>query len=393
MGAQYIEAHVDSMLVANHIDGSYEAREPSMILYLQHTKELMNSFLHCKVTHVRRSQNKPADALSKMASTAFDHMAKDVRVEVLAKPSVPSKQVNVIQTGKESWITPIMAFLTKGILPSNKAEARKLQHKALHYEVNDGILYRRSYLGPLLRCVDSAEATYLIKDIHKGSCRLHAGPRMVVAKLMNAGYYWPEMHMDAVAELRKCKSCQRHAPGTLRPKNNLIPVTAAWPFQKWAIDLVGPFPTAPGNVKYLVVAIDYFTKWVEAKPLASIDGKSIKKFIWEFIICRFGLPMEIVSDNGTQFADQHLQEWLSSMNVKQIFTSVAHPQGNGQVECANRSIVEGIKTRLGTKRTGWVDELPHVLWADRTLSKTSNGETPFSLMYGTEAEIPAEMTY
>src|ERR1043165_7215090 len=152
------------------------------------------------------------------------------------------------------------------------------------------------------------------------------------------------------------------------------------------------FPTAPGNVKYLVVDIDYFTKWVEAKTLATIDGCNIKKFIWEFIICRFGLPMEIVSDNGTQFADQHLQEWLHSMKIKQIFTSVAHPQGNGQVERANRSIVEGIKTRLGTKRSGWVDELPHVLWAHRTLPKTSNGETPFSLTYGTEAVIPTEVT-
>ena len=100
MGAQHIEAHVDSMLVANHIDGTYEAREPTIVLYIQHTKELMNDFSYCKVSHVRRSQNKPADALSKMASTAFDHMEKDIRVETLAKPSVPSKQVNVVQTGK-----------------------------------------------------------------------------------------------------------------------------------------------------------------------------------------------------------------------------------------------------------------------------------------------------
>src|ERR1043165_6289221 len=79
------------------------------------------------------------------------------------------------------------------------------------------------------------------------------------------------------------------------------------------------------------------------------------------------------------------------MGINQIFTSVAHPQGNGQVERANPTIVEGIKTRLGTRRTGWVDELPHVLWAYRTLTKTSNGETPFSLTYGSEAVIPAEI--
>ena len=123
----------------------------------------------------------------------------------------------------------------------------------------------------------------------------------------------------------------------------------------------------------MIVAIDYVTKWVEAKPLASIAASMVKKFIWEFIICRFGLPMTIISDNGTQFADAHLQEWLAELHIQQIFTSVAHPQGNGQVERANRSILEGIKTRLGTKGHGWVDELPHVLWAHRTLTKTSNG--------------------
>ena len=116
-----------------------------------------------------------------------------------------------------------------------------------------------------------------------------------------------------------------------------------------------------GKVKYLVVAIDYFTKWVEAKPLATINAEHIKKFIWEFIICRFGLPMQLITDNGTQFTDKRLQGWLSDLGVKQIFTSIAHPQGNGQVEHANRSIIDDIKMRLGTKRNGWVDELPHVL--------------------------------
>ena len=120
---------------------------------------------------------------------------------------------------------------------------------------------------------------------------------MVVAKLMNAGYYWPGMYLDAVKEIHKCDSCQRHAPNTLRPKNDLVLVSAAWPFQKWAIDIVGPFPDEPRRVKFLIMAIDYFTKWVEAKPLASITTSMVKKFIWEFIICRFGLPMTIISDN------------------------------------------------------------------------------------------------
>ncbi|XP_071740769.1 uncharacterized protein [Rutidosis leptorrhynchoides] len=136
-------------------------------------------------------------------------------------------------------------------------------------------------------------------------------------------------------------------PAIHMPAHELIPVTSAWPFYKWAIDLVGPFPDG----KHLVVAIDFFTKWVEAKPLKSITG----------------------------------------LNIKQTFSSVAHPQANGQVEVTNRDIVAGRRARLDTDRKGWADELPQVLCAFRTTPKGSNRETPFSLVYGIEAVIPAEI--
>ncbi|XP_035845188.1 uncharacterized protein LOC118491476 [Helianthus annuus] len=379
MGVRHIEAHVDSMLVAGQINGQYEAKGDIMALYLNQAKTLLQTFYSYKVHHINRSENKPADALSKLASTSFQHLAKDVRIEVLSNPSVPLREVSVIQTGTTSWMTPIIMYLQSGILPENKAEARKIQYKSEHYQMADGILYRKSYLGPLLRCVDADDANYLIREVHEGICGIHAGPRMVVAKVMNAGYYWPGMHLDAVKELRKCSGCQRHAPKTMHPKNELVPVTTAWPFQQWGIDMVGPFPEAPGAVKFIIVAVDYFTKWVEAKALASTTSAVVKRFIWEQIICRFGLPLRIITDNGTNFAADDLERWFKELNIEHTFSSVAHPQGNGQVEAVNKSIVDGIKARLGEKRRGWVDELPSILWAHRTMPKTSNGETPFSL--------------
>ncbi|XP_076915799.1 uncharacterized protein LOC143575267 [Bidens hawaiensis] len=167
---------------------------------------LIRQFSSLNVVHINRSENKSADALSKLASTNFEHFAKNIRVEVLDHPSVPQNQVLVIQTGVESWMTPIKAYLSSGALPTRKAEARKIKHKALNYQFTDGILYRRSFLGPLLRCVDTEDANYLIREIHEGICGLHVGPRMTVAKIMNAGYYWPVMHLDAVQEIRKCDS-------------------------------------------------------------------------------------------------------------------------------------------------------------------------------------------
>ncbi|GKC94871.1 reverse transcriptase domain-containing protein, partial [Tanacetum coccineum] len=133
------------------------------------------------------------------------------------------------------------------------------------------------------------------------------------------------------------------------------------------IDIAGPFPEGPGNVKFFIVAMDYFTKWIEAKVVATITDNHVKKFVWDNIVCRFGLPGEIVSDN------------------------VKHPQPNGLVERANRSLGERIKARLGEGNKNWIEELPHVLWAHRTMIKSSHGDTSFSLTYGTEAVIPAEI--
>ncbi|XP_022020199.1 uncharacterized protein LOC110920287 [Helianthus annuus] len=232
MGAKNLQAHVDSLLIASQVNEFYDAKGDVMALYLDQAKELLQKFTSYRVVHINRSENKQADALSKLASTSFQYLAKEVRIEVLKNPLVLLRQVNVIEIGQLSWMTPIIQYLQEGILPENKAKARKIQHKALHYEMNDGILYRKSFSGPLLRCVDPQDATYLIREIHEGICGIHAGPLMVVAKIMNAGYYWPGMHVDALKELRKCDSCQRHSPKTLRPKNDLIPVSTAWPFQQ-----------------------------------------------------------------------------------------------------------------------------------------------------------------
>ncbi|GJU70721.1 reverse transcriptase domain-containing protein [Tanacetum coccineum] len=141
---------------------------------------------------------------------------------------------------------------------------------------------------------------------------------------------------------------------------------APWPFYQWGMDILGPLPPARGGAKFMIVAIDYFTKWIEAKPLVKITGKEVIRFVMDNILCRFGLPRIIITDNGAQLV-------------------------NGLVERANRSLMEGIKTRLGREKARWVDELLNVLWAHKTSIKQNNGETPFSLTYDSEAVIPAEI--
>ncbi|GKE66241.1 reverse transcriptase domain-containing protein [Tanacetum coccineum] len=221
---------------------------------------------------------------------------------------------------------------------------------------------------------------------------MHSGPRSVVAKVIRIGYYWPTMHTDARKLIRECNDCQVHHPILRNPQKNLTPITSPRPFYKWGIDIAGPFPEGPGKVKFLIVAIDYFTKWIEAKPVATITGNQVKKFVWDNIVCRFGLPGEIVSDNRKQFRDNPFKDWCEKLCIRQCFASVKHPQANGLVERANRSLGEGIKARLDKRRKDWIRELSHVLWAHRTMIKSSNEETPFSLTYNTEAVVPAEIS-
>ena len=123
----------------------------------------------------------------------------------------------------------------------------------------------------------------------------------------------------------------------------MIPITSHWPFDQWGTDIFGPFPRAPGNYAYVVVAVDYFTKWVETEPLRSITGSVVQKFFLKSVVCRFGV---VISDNEKQFVDNPFKGWCENLGIKQHFISVGHPQANGQAENFNRTLLHGLKIRL-----------------------------------------------
>ncbi|KAK9049713.1 hypothetical protein SSX86_031318 [Deinandra increscens subsp. villosa] len=392
MKVKKLAARVDSLLVTNQVNGEFEIRGEALQRYANKVRELTSQFEGFEITQIPRSQNKKADALSKLASLAFAHLTKQVPVEIIHSRTDELKEVletdTVVST---SWITPIRNYLSQGILPESSLEAAKLKAQAQQYTIHNDKLYKKSYLQPLLACLTPEEGHYVIREIHEGICGTHSGPRSIVTRMMTMGYYWPTMYTDTEKEIQKCRGCQMHASVQRVPKHNLIPVTSPWPFYKWGIDIVGPFPEAPGRIKFLIVAVDYFTKWPEVKAVATITGKQVINFVWEQIVCRYGLPGKIVSDNGKQFADNPFKTWCQELQITQVFTSVAHPQSNGQVERTNRSIVSGIKARLGEQGKNWLNELPNVLWAIRTTERTSHGHTPYSLTFGSEAVIPTEI--
>ena len=138
-------------------------------------------------------------------------------------------------------------------------------------------------------------------------------------------------------------------------------MTAPWPFAQWGLDIMGPFPTTIRQLKFLVVGIDYFTKWVEANTLATITKKNVRNFVWKNIICRYGIPRVLVSDNGKQFDNDVFRDFCSQLGIKNHYSSPAHPQANGQVKVTNRSLIKIIKIWLEGTKGIWLEELPSIL--------------------------------
>ena len=154
---------------------------------------------------------------------------------------------------------------------------------------------------------------------------------------------------------------------------------------------MGPLPPGKKQIKFLVVAIDCFTKRVEAKPLAVITEAKIQHFAWKNIFCQFGIPRVISSNNRRQFDSTKFRDFCKELGIKNHYFSPGHPQVNGQTKVTNRTLLKLIKTRLEGVKGAWPEELPGVLWVYRMTVRTPTGEMPFKLAFGTKAVIPVEV--
>lgn len=157
------------------------------------------------------------------------------------------------------------------------------------------------------------------------------------------------------------------------------------------IDILGPLPKSKGQLIFVIVAIDYMIKWVETKPLRIIIEKNCMQFFKESVVFQFGIPVAIVSDNGRQLVRSKFDQFLKDLNIQHRITSVVRPQSNGQVEVTNRTLLNGIKRRLDDTKGWWPEELYSVLLSYETTCSTTTGDSPFQLVYGTDALVPVEI--
>ena len=199
------------------------------------------------------------------------------------------------------------------------------------------------------------------------------------------------MKSDVADYVKKCDPCQRMSPILKSPMQDLVSISSPWPFTQWGIDIVGLFPTAPAQKKLLLVATDYFNKWIEAKAFASIKDRDVTRFILKNIVCRFDIPRSIVSDNGPQFDNRVYRDFCQELKIRNLYSTPRYPQSNGQAEASNKTLLTALKKRLDPAKGKWVEELPGVLWAYRTTARKPTGVSPFALTYGMEAVIPTEI--
>jgi len=150
--------------------------------------------------------------------------------------------------------------------------------------------------------------------------------------------------------MKHCAKCQRFSRIMKTSPEKLTPITSPWPFAKWGVDIVGPMPVRKGNRKFLVVAVDYFIKWPEAKALAAITTMNIKNLLWRSIVCRFGIPHAFVTDNGKQFDCGPFREWCPEFRNRNYYSTPLHPKANGQVEATNKTLVRTLKKKLEKKK-------------------------------------------
>ncbi|GJU07443.1 reverse transcriptase domain-containing protein [Tanacetum coccineum] len=343
MEVHHLQVFSDSLLVTNHVKGSYEAREESMKRYLAKVLRLQENFESFSITQVPRSRNRRADALSKLASSSFAHLTKKVLVEVIPCRSTEAAAVNVVTESEVTWMNPIIEYLKDGRLPDDPTAARKIRIKAPQYSLKHGILYRKGYLAPWLRCIGPNQAQYVLQEVHFRSCGAHAGARAIAQKAARLGYYWPTMYQDATHIVSTCRNCQEHAPILRKTQYDMTSIYS--PCHRYS----RPFPRGTGESKVPSCC---------NRLLHQIGG-------------------------GCTPGNNH-----GELNIKQQFTSVAHPQANGQTEVTNRTLIQGLKTRLGKSKGQWVEELSNVLWAYRTTAKAGNNCTPYSLVYGSDAVLP-----
>ena len=394
-GIKQLQVFGDSALVIYQLRGEWETRNSKLIPYQRKIAEMAKQFEEISFEHMPREQNQLPDALATLASLIRLDTSLKVRSFNITIQETPAHcmATDGTSTKEKPWFHDIREYLLKQSYPeeASESEKRNIRRSAANYFLDGSILYKRNYNMVLLRCVDKDEATKITKEVHEGDCGSHSSGHTLARQIMRMGYYWATMENDCVKYVRECHKCQIYGDRIHVPPSQLHVMTSPWPFSLWGMDVIGAIsPKASNGHRFILVAIDYFTKWVEAASYAHVTQAVVVKFIRNNIICRYGLPEQIITDNATNLNSKMMDNLCEKFKIQHRNSTPYRPQMNGAVEAANKNLKNIIRKTTETYKD-WHEKLPYALYAYRTSVRTSTGATPFSLVYGTEAVLPIEV--
>ncbi|GKC94606.1 reverse transcriptase domain-containing protein [Tanacetum coccineum] len=307
-----------------------------------------------KVIDTKGAENLAADHLSRLENP-YENVLDPKEVN----EKFPLETLNMVTFCGDSS-TPWFAdyanyhagnFIVKGMSSQQK---NKFFKDVKHYFWDDPYLFKICADQVIRRCVHDKEALDILEACHNRPTGGHHGANLIAKK-------------------RQGKISQRDE----MPQNS---IQVCEIFDVWGIDFMGPFPSSRGN-KYILVAVDYLSKWVEAKALPTNDARVVCKFL-KSLFARFGAPRAIISDRGTHFCNDQFAKVMLKYGVTHRLSTAYHPQTSGQVEVSNRGLKRILERTVGENRASWSDKLDDALWAFRTAYKTPIGCTPYKLVYG-----------
>jgi len=264
-----------------------------------------------------------------------------------------------------------------------------LQKQSKYFLVRNNNLYKLDKRSPnnLLKVLQKHELFPVLYIFHNDPTAAHFAVDNMFEKIRNR-YYWPQMYEDIRKYVQSCDSCQKR--GKNRKNQKMHPIPVGDPFYQIGIDFVGPLPITERGNRYIIVAMDYLTKWPEAKAVPSATAEQVANFLYEDIIGRHGCPHKILSDQGTHFKNKMIAKLLEKFQIQQKFSTPYHPQTNGLVERFNKTLCGALAKLTYEHQKDWDLFISPVLFAYRTSKHSTTQMTPFYLLYGREAKLPID---